>query len=197
MKRGITTTLLHADRQSSVEHGATHKPVHVAAAYRHADVNDLVGVFQGTKSGYSYARQGTPTTAALENKITLLEGGKGTISFATGMAALSALFMTLLKQGDHIVSSQYIFGNTNSLLSTLQRLGCEVSMVDATDVNAVAAAVQPNTRMVFVETIANPGVQIADLAGFGRLCALLNLHYLVDNTLSTLYLLRPYLVGAV
>lgn len=196
MKRGITTTLLHADRQSSVEHGATHKPIHVAAAYRHADVKDLIGVFQGTTSGYSYARQGTPTTAALENKITLLEGGKGTIVFATGMAALSALFMSLLKQGDHIVSSQYIFGNTNSLLATVQRLGCDVSMVDATRVDAVAAALKPNTRMVFVETIANPGVQIADLAGIGQLCAQRDLLYVVDNTISTPYLFHPSSVGA-
>ncbi len=196
MNRGITTTILHADRQSPVEHGATHKPVHVAAAYRYSDVNDLIGVFQGSVSGFSYARQGTPTTAALENKINLLEDGKGTIAFATGMAALAALFTTLLKQGDHIVSSQYIFGNTNSLLSTLERLGCEVTMVDATSVSAVAAALQPNTRLIFVETIANPGVQVADLAAIGELCAQKNLLYVVDNTISTPYLFRPRSVGA-
>lgn len=196
MNRGITTTILHADRQSAVEHGATHKPVHVSAAYRYGDVNDLIGVFQGTMSGFSYARQGTPTTAALENKINLLEGGRGTIAFATGMAALTALFTTLLQQGDHIISSQYIFGNTNSLLMTLQRLGCDVSMVDATDVRNVAAAVRPNTRIVFVETIANPGVQVADLAAIGELCAQNGLLYVVDNTISTPYLFRPRDVGA-
>lgn len=196
MKAGITTTLLHADRRQPIEHGAVHKPMHVSAAYRYEDVNDLVAVFQGTRSGFSYARQGTPTTAALENKITLLEDGLGTVSFATGMAALAGVFTTLLRAGDHVVSSQYIFGNTNSLFGTLQALGVSVSMVDATDAGAVAAALRPETRLVFVETIANPGVQVADLQGIGELCAKHGLLYVVDNTLTTPYLFQPKRVGA-
>lgn len=196
MAKGITTTLLHADRQSQIEHGAVHKPMHTAVAYRYGDVNDLVAVFQGSQSGYSYSRQGTPTTAALENKITLLERGRGTVSFASGMAAQAALFSTLLRAGDHLVSSQFIFGNTNSLLGTLQDLGIEVTMVDATDVANVEAAVQPNTRMVFVETIANPGTQVADLAQIGHLCKARGLLYVVDNTVSSPYLFHPVDVGA-
>ncbi len=196
MSFGITTTILHADRRSEIEHGAVHKPIHTAAAYQYGDVNDLVAVFQGTQSGYSYARQGTPTTGALEAKITLLEQGTGTVSFASGMAALAAIFTTLLRAGDHIVSSQFVFGNTNSLLGTLQALGIEVSMVDATDVAQVKAAVRPNTRLVFVETIANPGTQIADLAGIGALCKELGVLFVVDNTISTPYLLRGGDVGA-
>lgn len=193
---GITTTLLHADRRQSIEHGAVHKPMHPSAAYQYNDVNDLVAVFQGTRSGFSYARQGTPTTAALENKITLLEHGVGTVSFATGMAALTAVFTTLLRAGDHLISSQYIFGNTNSLLTTLQGLGVSVSMVDATDAAAVAAAIRPETRMVFVETIANPGVQVADLEGIGELCRAHGLLYVIDNTVSTPYLFQARGVGA-
>ncbi|GAA5235792.1 cystathionine gamma-synthase family protein [Verticiella sediminum] len=196
MSYGLTTRVLHADRQGDIEHGAVHKPMHPSAAYRYDDVNDLVGVFQNTRAGYSYARQGTPTTAALEAKVNLLEGGRGTVSFATGMGALAALFTTLLRAGDHLVSSQYIFGNTNSLLGTLQALGVEVSMVDATDAQAVAQAIRPNTRMVFVETIANPGTQIADLAGIGELCRERGLLYVVDNTISTPYLYRPAVHGA-
>jgi len=190
MSFGITTTILHADRRNEVEHGAVHKPMHPSAAYRYDDVNELVAVFQGTQSGYSYARQGTPTTGALETKITLLEQGVGTVSFASGMAALAALFTTLLRAGDHVVSSQYVFGNTNSLLGTLQALGVTVSMVDATDVEQVGAAIRPETRMVFVETIANPGTQVADLAGIGQLCSRNNILFVIDNTISTPYLFR-------
>ncbi len=196
MKSGITTQLLHADRRQGTEHGAVHKPMHTSAAYQYNDVNDLCAVFQGTQAGFSYARQGTPTTAALEHKITLLEGGTGTVSFATGMAALTAVFSTLLRAGDHVVSSQYIFGNTNSLFTTLQWLGVEVTLVDPTRVEAVAEAIRPATRLVFVETIANPGVQVPDLAGIGALCRERGLLYVVDNTISTPYLFQPSAVGA-
>ena len=89
-----------------------------------------------------------------------MEGGKGSVSFSTGMAALSAIFTTLLRRGDHLVSSQYVFGNTNSLLGTLLELGVEITFVDATDSAQVREAIRPNTRMVFTETIANPGTQV-------------------------------------
>jgi len=192
---GFTTTIVHADRRQPIEHGAVHKPMHPSSQYVYADARELAAVFQG-KSGYSYARQGTPTTQALEAKITLMEDGVASLSFATGMAALTATFTTLLKQGDHLVSSQYIFGNTNSLLNTLRGLGIAVTLVDATDVAAVRAALQPNTRMVFTETIANPGTQIADLAAIGELCRERKLLYLLDNTLTTPCLLRGKSVGA-
>jgi len=192
---GLTTTILHADRRQPIEHGAVHKPMHPSSQYVYADARELAAVFQG-KSGYSYARQGTPTTAALEAKITLMEAGVASLTFATGMAALAAVFTTLLKAGDHLVASQYIFGNTNSLLTTLSELGVEVTLVDATDAAHVRAALKPNTRMVFTETIANPGTQIADLAAIGELCREHKLVYLLDNTLTTPWLLRGKAVGA-
>ena len=188
-EKKLTTTMLHADRRDNIEHGAIHKPLHVSTEYAYADSRELAAVFQG-KPGYTYARQGTPTTAALENKISLLEGGKGTVTFATGMAALSAIFLTLLRSGDHLVSSSYIFGNTNSLLGTLAQLGVSITFVDPSDVAEVAAAIRPETRMVFMETIANPGTQIADLAGIGLLCRERNLVYVVDNTLTSPCLLK-------
>lgn len=192
---GFTTTILHSDRRQSIEHGAIHKPMHPSSQYTYADAEELAAVFQG-KAGYTYARQGTPTTGALETKITQMEGGVASVTFATGMAALAATFMTLLKQGDHLVSSQYIFGNTNSMLTTLSELGVEVTLVDATDAQAVRAALRPNTRMVFCETIANPGTQIADLTGIGDLCREHGLVYLLDNTLTTPWMLQGKAVGA-
>jgi O-acetylhomoserine (thiol)-lyase len=194
-QNGFTTTILHSDRQQSVEHGAVHKPMHPSSEFAYDDARELAAVFQG-KAGFTYARQGTPTTTALEAKINHMEGGKGTVSFATGMAALSAIFTTLLRRGDHLVSSQYVFGNTNSLLGTLLELGVEITFVDATDSAQVRAAIQPNTRMVFTETIANPGTQIADLAVIGEICREKNLVYVVDNTLTSPWMFRPSTVGA-
>jgi O-acetylhomoserine (thiol)-lyase len=196
-KPGFTTQIVHADQHFGVEHGGIHKPIHTSVQYGYDRVEDLIGVFQGTlKGGYNYARQGTPTTAALESKITQMEQGIGTVSFATGMAAITATFLTLLKAGDHLVCSQFVFGNTNSLLGTLKDLGIGVTTVDATDANKVAAAIQPNTRMVFVETIANPGTHVPDLANIGKLCADKGLVYVVDNTITSPYLFRPSSVQA-
>ncbi|OZI48043.1 cystathionine gamma-synthase family protein [Bordetella genomosp. 5] len=194
-QNGFTTTILHSDRDQGVEHGAVHKPMHPSSEFAYADANELAAVFQG-KAGFTYARQGTPTTTALEAKISRMENGKGTVSFATGMAALAAIFTTLLRRGDHLVSSQFVFGNTNSLLGTLTELGVEITSVDATDIEQVRAAIRPNTRMVFTETIANPGTQVADLAGMGELCRERGLVYVVDNTLTSPWLFQGRDVGA-
>lgn len=195
--RHFTTQVVHADRMGGAEFGAIHQPIHTSVQYGFERVEDLIGVFQGTvKGGFNYARQGTPTTAALEAKITQMEAGHGSIVFSTGMAVITALFFTLLKAGDHLVASRFVFGNTNSLLGTLADLGVEVSMVDVTDVAQVQAALRPNTRMVFVETIANPGTQIPDLEAIGTLCAQRGLLYVVDNTVASPYLFKPKAVGA-
>lgn len=191
MSSGFTTTILHSDLESPIEHFSVHKPMHIAAAFGYEDARDLARVFKGEMPGYSYGRQGNPTTTALEAKISKMEDGIATASFSTGMAAISALFIALLRAGDHVVSSAFLFGNTNSLFGTFNTLGCDISFVDATDVENVARAVRPTTRMVFVETIANPRTQVADLARIGELCAKLGLLYVVDNTLTSPYLYRP------
>lgn len=195
--RQFTTQIVHADRLAGAEHGAVHQPIHTSVQYGYEKVEDLIGVFQGTiKGGFNYARQGTPTTAALESKVTQMERGQGSIVFATGMAAVCAVFLTLLKAGDHLLASKFVFGNTNSIFGTLADLGVEVTTVDVTDAAQVAAAVRPNTRMVFVETIANPGTQIPDLEAIGTLCKERGLLYVVDNTVASPYLFRPITVGA-
>jgi O-acetylhomoserine (thiol)-lyase len=194
-QKGFTTQILHGDRWFGTEHGAVHKPIHTASQYCYDDAADLVAVFQG-KTGYTYSRQGTPTTAALEDKLTHMEDGRASLTFATGMAALAAVFTTLLKSGDHIVASQFVFGNTNSLFGTLTRLGIEISLVDATDALMVTQAVRPETKLVFVETVANPGTQVADLQAIGEFCNEHKLIYLVDNTLTSPWLFRPKEVGA-
>src|SRR5690606_30029298 len=142
---GFTTTNVHSDRRSCVEHGAIHKPLHPSSEYAFESSRELAAVFQG-KAGFTYARQGTPTTTALEARITQMEQGVNSVSFATGMAALTAVFFALLKKGDHLICSQHIFGNTNSLLGTLAGLGVDVTFVDCTDVQTVKTALRPQTR---------------------------------------------------
>jgi O-acetylhomoserine (thiol)-lyase len=190
-KPGLTTRILHADRLAGVEHGAAHKPVHTSVAYGYRSARELAAVFQGEKPGYVYARQGNPTNAALEAKISLLEDARGTASFGTGMAAIASTLISLLQAGDHLVSSQFLFGNTYSLLLTLERMGVQVSLVDASEAGAVEAALRPETRIVFVETIANPRTQVADLAAIGALCARRGVLYIVDSTITTPALFRP------
>ncbi|MBC3906433.1 cystathionine gamma-synthase family protein [Undibacterium umbellatum] len=193
---GFTTTILHSDRQKDIEHGSIHKPIHTSVMYGYRDARDLAAVFQNKQSGYRYGRQGNPTVSALEEKISKMEGGLGTIAFATGMAAIGAVFQALLRQGDHVVSSSFLFGNTNSLWQTVAGQGVNVSLVDATDVAHVAAALTPATRMVFVETIANPRTQIADLKKIGELCLEKGILFVVDNTMTSPYLFQPKAVYA-
>src|SRR5258708_29508731 len=118
-KRGFTTAILHSDRDAPVEHGSLHKPLHLSVAYGYRDARDLAAVFQGRAQGYASGRQGNPTAAALESKVTAMEGGVATIAFATGMAAIGAVMLALLREGDHVVASQFLFGNTVSLFGTL------------------------------------------------------------------------------
>jgi O-acetylhomoserine (thiol)-lyase len=193
---GFTTTILHNDRQKGIEHGSLHKPIHTSVTFGYADARQLASVFQGKEPGFRYGRQGNPTVAALEDKVSKMEQGVGTICFATGMGAIGAVFQALLRAGDHVVSSSFLFGNTNSLWQTVAGQGVGVGFVDATDVANVAAALKPETRMVFVETIANPRTQVADLKRIGELCAQRGILYVVDNTMTSPYLFRPKDVGA-
>ena len=195
-KHGFTTTILHGDRRRGTEFGATHAPVHPSVAWGHATTKDLAAVFQGDQPGFVYGRQHNPTVTALEAKINAMEGGAGTVCFATGMAAITSMLWALLKRGDHLVSSSFVFGNTNSVFTTLSELGCDVTFVDATDASNVAAALTPATRMVFVETVANPRTQVADLEGIGRICTERGLIYVVDNTMTSPALFNARSVGA-
>lgn len=195
-KKGFFTTNLHSDRQDGPEHGVLHKAIHPSVAYGYEDARHLAEVFQGKRAGYNYGRQLNPTVTALQNRITKMEDGIATIAFATGMAAISSTMLSLLKSGDHLVASAFLFGNTNSFFGTLQRLGIEVTFVDATSTDAVAAAIKSNTRIVFVETIANPVTQIADLQGIGDLCESKGLVYVVDNTMTSPHLFKPKSVKA-
>jgi len=195
-KKGFITNNLHSDRSDNPEHGVLHKPIHTSVAFEYDDARDLAAVFQGRRNGYNYGRQQNPTVNALQNRITTMEDGIATVAFATGMAAIGSTMFSLLRSGDHIISSAFLFGNTNSLMNSFRNFGIEVSFVDATDAATVQAAIQPNTRLVFTETIANPVTQIADLESIGQLCQKHGLIFIVDNTITSPWLFSPKTAGA-
>ncbi|MBU2918328.1 cystathionine gamma-synthase family protein [Psychrosphaera sp. F3M07] len=195
-KTQFTTNIVHADRKLNPDSGAVHYPVVNSVLFGYENPQDLVDIFQGKQAGHAYARQSTPTTDALQSMVNDMEGGVGCLVFASGMSAITTTFFTLLNAGDHIIASQFLFGNTPSVLGTLVRFGVEVTQVDVTNAQLVQDAIQPNTKMVFTETIANPVTQIADLDGIGQLCQQHNLVYIVDNTMTPSYLFKAKEVGA-
>jgi len=194
--KGFTTKIVHSDRLDVIEHGSLQKPIHATVAYGYEDARDLAAVFQGKQPGFTYGRQVNPTVEALQTKISKMEDGVQTVCFGTGMAAIGTMLFALLKNGDHFVSSSFLFGNTNSLFNSFSAHGVDVTFVDATDVEAVAAGINERTRLVFVETIANPRTQVSALEEIGALCADNGLVYVVDNTMTSPYLFQPKAVNA-
>ncbi|MFT4861470.1 MAG: O-acetylhomoserine (thiol)-lyase [Pseudohongiellaceae bacterium] len=190
-KKGFQTTNLHSDRKDNPEHGVLHKAIHTSVAFGYEDARHLAEVFQGKREGYNYGRQLNPTVTALQKRITQMEQGIASVAFATGMGAIASTMFALLRSGDHIVSSAFLFGNTNSFFATLEQFGVGVTFVDATDAANVATAIQPNTKLVFSETIANPATQITDLKAIGELCEKHGLVFCVDNTMTSPHLFNP------
>ncbi|WP_019613003.1 cystathionine gamma-synthase family protein [Psychromonas ossibalaenae] len=186
-EQGFTTKIVHSDRLLNLEFGAVHAPIHNSVPFGFDDVQGLIDVFQG-HPGHAYARSSTPTNDALQHKIKQMDNGIASLVFSSGMAAIVTTFLSLLKSGDHLICSRYLFGNTSSLIGTLEGYGIEISLVDATDIEQVKAARRENTRMVFVETIANPVTQISALEEIGDFCEAEKLVYVIDNTLTSSYL---------
>lgn len=183
--KGFTTRLVHSDRTLNPSNdGSVHSPTSNSVLFEYNDVNDLVDVFQGKKVGHVYSRSSSSSNTALQNILSELDNGIGAITFSTGMAAISAVMLSLLKQNEHIIVSRYLFGNTRSFFETLQNFGVKVSFVDVTDVSNVVEALTANTRMVFSETIANPATQVADLSAIGKFCTKNNLLFVVDSTMT-------------
>jgi O-acetylhomoserine (thiol)-lyase len=196
-KKGFTTRLVHADRLlNQPESGAVHQATNNSVLFEYKDVADLVAVFQGKRMGHVYSRSSSGSATALQNIITELEQGVGAITFATGMAAITATLMSLVKKGDHLIISQYLFGNTGNFLATFQDLGIDITLVDVTDVRNVKQACKANTKLVYLETIANPVTQVADLAAIGQYCAESGLLYIVDNTMTPAYIFNANAVHA-
>ena len=183
--KGFTTRLIHADRIiNQPQCGAVHQATNNSVLFEFKHAQELVDVFQGKQAGHVYSRSSSSSTVALQNILTHLEGGIGAITFATGMAAITATMLSLFKAGDHLILSRYLFGNTRSLTETMQSLGITISFVDVTDVENVKQAQQTNTRAVFLETIANPVTQVPDLSAIGQWCQTNKLLFIIDTTMT-------------
>ena len=151
------TLSLHAGQRPDAEHGARAVPIYQTTSYVFRDTDHAAALFNLERAGYLYSRISNPTTAVLEERIAALEGGVGAVCTASGQAALMLAVMTLMDAGSHIVSSQSIYGGSHNLfMHTLPRFGIDTTFVDPRDPAAFKAAIRPNTRLLFGETLGNP-----------------------------------------
>ncbi|HYA32718.1 MAG TPA: PLP-dependent aspartate aminotransferase family protein [Candidatus Bathyarchaeia archaeon] len=192
-KYGINTKLVHAGERPSPDTFALAPPIYQTSSFALDEV-----LPSGTKRGkYVYSRFSNPTLTALELKMAALEGGDAAVSFATGMGAISAIMLTLLKCGDHMVADQVLYGSTYELLKKgAPRLGFDVSFVDTSDPDNVAKAVKDNTKLVFFETPANPTLKLVDIQAVAEVASESKVKTVVDNTFLTPYYQRPLELGA-
>lgn len=172
-------------------------PLVTSVAYRSVDASALDAQYEGTTPGFTYAREGHPNATVLAEKIDWLEGAEGGMITSSGMSALSAIYLGLLKSGDHIVAGDQLYGrNLRLLRQELPRLGITTSFVDPTDAAAIAGAMQQNTRLVLIELVSNPTLRIADMAGIQAAVAQSDALLVVDNTFTTPAGFRPFAHGA-
>ncbi len=184
-RKGFSTQRVHSDALlNKPAHGAAHEPISTSVLFNFDNAQDIVDVFQGKKVGHVYSRSSSGSLNALQAMLNDMEGGEGAVCFATGMAAISSTILALFRNGDHLIVSRYLFGNTRSFFKTLSGLGIEVSFVDVTDVKHVNAALTSRTKGVFTETLANPVTQVADLEGINKLCKDNQLLFMVDSTMT-------------
>lgn len=171
-------------------------PLQTSVVYASPDPDALDAQYEDG-SGYTYAREGHPNADVLAAKIDMLEGATGGIITGSGMSAIGAVFLGLLKAGDHVLGGDQLYGRTLRLMTQdLPRLGIETSLADPTDAAAMEAAVRPNTRMILVEVISNPTIRIADMKGIVALCQARGILLVVDNTFTTPRMYQPLAEGA-
>ncbi len=168
-----------------------------SVAYSYRTAAELAAVFEGKQEGYNYTRVGNPTTTALETRLATLDHGRGAIATASGMAATAAVATALLQNGDHVVAAQGMFAGTVSLFEdTFSRFGVTTTFVEAGDTEAVLNALQDNTRMVFLEIMGNPKLDVPDLPRIAETTRVRKIPLVVDNTVMTPALVRPGDLGA-
>lgn len=188
----MSTAAIHAGWTRDDPHGAIVPPVYATSAYGHRDHQSLKDLFARRSQGYAYSRRGNPTTAVLEERITALEHGIGAIAVASGQAATTIALCALLEPGSHLVASRRLYGGTTEFLTdTLGDLGVRTTTVDPWDLDAWQKAIEPQTRAVLVESIANPGAELVDLEAISAIAHSRDVPVVVDSTLATPALYRP------
>ncbi len=191
------TLSLHAGQKPDPATGARATPIYQTASYVFRDTDHAAAIFNIERTGHVYSRISNPTNAVLEERISALEGGVGAIATASGQAAMHLSLATLMGAGSHIVSSHSLYGGSHNLLAyTLPRFGIETTFVSPRDLDAIRAAIRPNTRVIFGETLGNPGLDVMDIPAVAEIAHAAGLPLLIDSTFTTPYLCRPFELGA-
>ena len=170
-------------------------PIYMSTAFCVDDLDELKKLY-GDK-GYTYIRTRNPNRNMLSQLVSYLEGGEGSLAFSSGMAAITTALMAFLKAGDHILSDDTLYGETVSFVEqVLPTYDIQVTMVDFTDLEQVKAAIRPNTKVVFCEGVTNPTIKVIDIAAIAEIAHSVGAKFVVDNTFTTSYVLRPLDLGA-
>jgi O-acetylhomoserine (thiol)-lyase len=194
---GFRTRAVHAGGRPDPTTGARQVPIYQTTSFVFEDTADAADLFALQKYGNIYTRIANPTVAAFEERVASLEGAIGAVAASSGMAAELMSVVCLAGAGDHIVSSSALYGGTHTLFDvTLRRLGIETTFVDPADPKAFAAAIRPETKLLYTEIVANPSGTVADVAALADVAHAENLPLCIDSTLATPYLCRPIEHGA-
>ncbi|MGQ0709514.1 MAG: O-acetylhomoserine aminocarboxypropyltransferase [Rhodoferax sp.] len=191
------TLALHAGAAPDPATGARATPIHLTTSFVFESSEHAASLFNLERAGHVYSRISNPTNAVFEQRMAALEGGIGAISTASGQAALHLCIATLMGAGSHIVASTALYGGSHNLLHyTLKRFGIDTSFVPPGDLDAWRAAVRPNTRLFFGETVGNPGLDVLDIEAVAAIAHEAGVPLLVDSTLTTPWLIQPFAHGA-
>ena len=194
---GFDTLALHAGAQPDPATGARAVPIHLTTSFVFESSEHAQSLFNLERAGHVYSRISNPTNAVLEQRVAALEGGIGAITTSSGQAALHLSIATLMGAGAHIVASTALYGGSHNLLHyTLKRFGIETTFVNPHDIDAWRAAIRPNTRLLFGETVGNPGLDVLDIPTLASLAHEAHIPLLVDSTLTSPWLMQPLSLGA-
>jgi O-acetylhomoserine (thiol)-lyase len=194
---GFDTLALHAGAAPDPTTGARAVPIHLTTSFVFESSEHAASLFNQERSGHVYSRISNPTNAVLEERVAALEGGSGAIATASGQAALHLAVSTIAGAGSHIVASSALYGGSHNLLSyTLARFGISTTFVKAGDIEAWRAAIRPNTKLFFGETLGNPGLDVLDIPNVSAIAHEAGVPLLVDSTFTTPWLMKPFEHGA-
>lgn len=192
----FNTKLLHGNHQPDKSAGSTTVPIYQSTAFRHKTAEELEDVFNDRAQGYIYSRINNPTVDSFERRVALLEKGIGAVACASGMSAIALAVLNLVKQGDELVSSAGIFGGTYSLFKSLADYGITARFAETADVQSFAQLITDKTKIIFVETVGNPKMDVPNIAALAEMAHSRQIPLVVDNTVTSPYLIRPFEHGA-
>ncbi len=196
-KFGFETLCLHAGQIPDPATGARATPIYQTTSYVFDDTEHAASLFNLQTFGNIYTRLSNPTTAVFEERMAALEGGRAGLAVSSGMAASAIALLTLCQAGDHIVAARTLYGGTHTLLDfNFKRFGIEATLVDTDDPQAFAAAIKPNTKVIYAETIGNPVINVLDIEAVAAVAHNAGIPLMLDNTFPTPYLCQPFQWGA-